>query len=307
MIWVLLIVLAVGAAPFAWEALRKPMDDKAREAAPGQFSRLSQGVTHYQWYGPDNGPVVVCVHGLTTPSFVWRSIASALAKNGYRVLTYDLYGRGFSDRPLGKQDTAFFNRQLTDLLSDQAVQEEITLIGYSMGGAIVTAFAAKAAHPVTRLVLLAPAGMRSVGEGQLQRMVHMPFLSRWLMLGAYPFMLSRGLRAEAGQPTSVPGINALQRAEMKVKGFFPAVHQSVVGMLTDNFRGFHEKLRDRGLPMMAIWGETDDTISLSAKDRLAKWNPNVMHHVILQAGHGVTYSHTRDILALLKPFLESRD
>ena len=58
MIWVALAVLI--AAPFAREAMRRVPD---RATAPGQFARLSQGVTHYQWGGPVRGPVVVAIHG----------------------------------------------------------------------------------------------------------------------------------------------------------------------------------------------------------------------------------------------------
>ena len=112
------------------------MDDAARAAAPGRIARLSQGATHYTWTGPENGPVAVCVHGLTTPLQAWDGIAARLAEAGYRVLAYDLYGRGYSDRPGGTQDSAFFLRQLDDLLADQGIAGDITLLGYSMGGAI---------------------------------------------------------------------------------------------------------------------------------------------------------------------------
>lgn len=40
---------------------------------------------------------------------------------GYRILTYDLYGRGYSDRPSGKQNREFFLQQLDDLLAYEAV------------------------------------------------------------------------------------------------------------------------------------------------------------------------------------------
>ncbi|EEB85586.1 alpha/beta fold hydrolase [Roseobacter sp. GAI101] len=69
------------------------MNDVARGSAPGQFAELSRGVTHYEWVGPARGPVAVCVHGLTTPSFVWRSITKGLVLMGFRTLIYDLYGR----------------------------------------------------------------------------------------------------------------------------------------------------------------------------------------------------------------------
>jgi len=281
------------------------MDAKARSTAPGQFAVLSQGTTHFQWVGPEDGPVVVCVHGLTTPSFVWNSVAPALAGHGFRVLTYDLYGRGYSDRPMGRQDPDFFARQLDDLLSDQSVQGELTLVGYSMGGAIGAAFAARGGHPVKRLILLAPAGMQIVGSASLRRMVQIPFLGRWLMLVRYPAMLRRGLRAEANQPSSVSDINALQEAELGYRGFIPAVHNSLLGMLTDSFQKYHTHIYQQRTPVLAIWGAEDDVIPLSAKDTLALWNPDAVQQVIPDAGHGLTYSHTPEVLAHILRFLKS--
>lgn len=281
------------------------MDAKARSTAPGQFAVLSQGTTHFQWVGPEDGPVVVCVHGLTTPSFVWNSVAPALAGHGFRVLTYDLYGRGYSDRPMGRQDPDFFARQLDDLLSDQSVQGDLTLVGYSMGGAIGAAFAARGGHPVKRLILLAPAGMQIVGSASLRRMVQIPFLGRWLMLVRYPAMLRRGLRAEANQPSSVSDINALQEAELGYRGFIPAVHNSLLGMLTDSFQKYHTHIYQQRTPVLAIWGAEDDVIPLSAKDTLALWNPDAVQQVIPDAGHGLTYSHTPEVLAHILRFLKS--
>ena len=64
---------------------------------------------------------------------------------GYRVLTYDLYGRGYSDRPRGKQNEAFFIQQLNDLLHHEDITSTFSIIDYSMGGAIASIFATT--HP----------------------------------------------------------------------------------------------------------------------------------------------------------------
>lgn len=110
---------ALVAAPFIAEAFRPRLTDKRRAAATGQVADLPNGPTWFQWRGPRDGPVAVCVHGLTTPSFVWGPLADHLAGLGFCVLTYDLYGRGLSARPKGEQDSAFFNAQLAALLDHQ--------------------------------------------------------------------------------------------------------------------------------------------------------------------------------------------
>ena len=88
-IWILLAaVIAIMTLPFALEAVRPRITKTRRELAPGQFAALSQGTTHYRWLGADEGPLVVCVHGLTTPSFVWEGIARGLGAGRIAVLRY---------------------------------------------------------------------------------------------------------------------------------------------------------------------------------------------------------------------------
>ena len=189
MIWVLLLALLLAAAwvaPFVVERRRPAMDDDARVNAPGNFAELSQGVTHFQWHGGVRGPVAVCVHGLTTPGFVWNDIAAELATMGYRVLTYDLYGRGYSDRPEGRQDEAFFVRQMEDLLAHQKVADDITLFGYSMGGVITTAFAAKHPDRIRQLVLVAPAGFGGFPTGFFRMMRDWGRVGDWMALALFP-------------------------------------------------------------------------------------------------------------------------
>ena len=157
-----LVLLGLGliaALPFLFERRKPDMNDEIRQRAPDQFAKLSDGYTHFQWHGPAEGPVLVCVHGLTTPSFVWDQLMPGLTEAGFRVLTYDLYGRGLSDRPKGIQTRSFFMRQLRDLLHQQGVLDGFTLMGYSMGGSIATVFASEEPQRVSQLVLLAPAGM----------------------------------------------------------------------------------------------------------------------------------------------------
>jgi pimeloyl-ACP methyl ester carboxylesterase len=301
-IWLILgaCVAAVGAAPFVIEHYRTAMSDGRRGSAPGQFVELSQGVTHYHLSGPTDAPLVVCVHGLTTPSFVWGQLTRGLVALGFRVLVYDLYGRGYSDRPQGMHDKQFFNTQLTDLLSRLQLRGPSDLIGYSMGGAIGAGFAA--AHPamVRRLVLLAPAGMH-LGTAPLVRFVkERGILGTWLMLAAYPRQMRKGIRAEMGAP---PEITEGQHAQLMYQGFVPAVLSSLRGILRVPMQREHLALRRTGLPVLAIWGAQDSVIPASAMGRLAEWNRTVQHEVIEGAGHGLPYTHAPQVLAQITAFL----
>ncbi len=303
MIWVLLILAVVIAVPLVIEHRRRVMDDAARGSASGQFVELSRGVTHYAWHGPVGGPVIVCVHGLTTPSFVWRGMTPALANAGFRVLTYDLYGRGFSDRPTGPQDGAFFVNQLAELLAHEGVGDELTLIGYSMGGAISTRFAAAYPDRMHQLVLLAPAGMITISTGLRGFIKNVPLIGDWLMLAIYPALLRQGYRAERDLPSSVPRVTELQARELEFRRFIPAVLASLRGILSADLSGDHKALAARGLPVLAIWGREDAVIPKASVGKLAEWNRAAQQEMVEGAGHGLTYTHTDEVLRIMRGWM----
>lgn len=309
MIWLLVlgVLAAVVATPFVIEHSRSVMSDGRRGSAPGRFVELGQGVTHYHLAGPAIGPLVVCVHGLTTPSFVWAPLTKGLVALGFRVLVYDLYGRGFSDRPEGLHDKAFFNRQLEDLLSHLDIDEPFHLIGYSMGGAIAAGFAATYPARVRRLVLLASAGM-TIRDTPLLRFIRTRGKAgKWLMLAAFPVQMRRGIRAEQTAQIVPPEIIEGQEAQLIFQGFIPAVMSSLRGILAKPMEGEHMALRRIGLPVLAIWGAEDSVIPASAMGQLAAWNRDVTHEVIEDAGHGLPYTHTEAVLTLIAGFLPAPD
>ncbi len=303
MIWFLVVLVILGAIaiwPFAREAMRQPMDDAARQDAPGDFVELSQGITHFRWIGPVRGPVAVCVHGLTTPSMVWDAVAKGLALMGFRVLVYDLYGRGYSDRAPGLQDQDFFIRQLEDLLASQGITEDVTLLGYSMGGAIVSAFAARHPERVLRVILLAPAGMGH-DLGKLAKFTRdTPILGDWLMLLRYPGAHMKGTEAERVLPSEVEGIVDYQQAELSKRGFVPAVLSSLRGILPRPLEKEHRAISREGIPVLAIWGRDDAVIPIRAMGQLTQWNRVARHEVIEGAGHGLTYTHAAAVLRAIE-------
>ncbi|MBV2359202.1 alpha/beta hydrolase [Thalassococcus sp. CAU 1522] len=293
----------LAALPMGREMLRKPMGRQARKNAPGQFADLTDGRTHFDWIGPKDGPVAVCVHGLTTPSFVWGGLAPHLARMGYRVLVYDLFGRGYSDRPRRVQTPEFFADQLSDLLRHQNVGSDITVLGYSMGAVIATAFAAEDSHRPRRLVLIAPAGMGQDLGTVARFATDWPLLGDWLFHMGWPRSFRSALEAERSLPSSVPGIVDLQIAELQRQGYVRSVLSSLRHSLRQPQQAAHHRIARDEVPVAAIWGRDDTTIPISAMGTLAQWNRSVQHEVIDGAGHGLVYTHTDDVAAALERVL----
>ena len=298
-LWILLLLVlaCVALYPFRAERLRPKMNDEARVNAPGHFAELSQGVTHYRWYGAQTGPIAVCVHGLTTPSFVWDGIAKDLTERGYRVLVYDLYGRGFSDRPAGVQDDAFFIRQLDDLLADQMIADDITLFGYSMGGTIAAAYAAKHPDRLRQLVLIAPAGFGGFPSGFFRRMRDNPPLGDWRAYALFPRRHKASSQALARTHPNLSDAAKQQAQQIDLAGFIPAVLSSLRNILRDPMEREHRKLDKAGVHVISIWAANDQTIPLSGMGNLTKWNRSAVQIQIEGATHVIPMTHPDETTA----------
>ena len=301
-----MVVLIVG-APFAAEALRTPMSRETQERAPGEFSESPHGRTHYRWVGNENDPVAVCIHGLSTPSYIFAGTELALAAIGYRVLTYDLFGRGFSDRVTGKQNMDFFLRQLRNLLDDQGVTGPVTVVGYSMGGAIATAFAAEEGTRVKSLILLAPAGLLPTYNRFLDRIWTAPLLGDWLTLVAGGWALCRELASQIEDPTIIPDLLDRQAAETWTRGYLPAILSSRRNILTETLDDDHAAIRDYGTPVLALWGTDDPVIPINSMARLSELNPRCNHFQIKRAGHAFPQTHPAKVTEAFRGFLATEN
>ncbi|KAL4918917.1 Alpha/Beta hydrolase protein [Aspergillus aurantiobrunneus] len=158
----------------------------------------------YEW-GPEDGPKVLLVHGITTPCIALGGLAHALVDRGCRVMLFDLFGRGYSDCPSDlPQDERLFATQIFLALSSSPIpwtgagSGKFCLVGYSLGGGIAASFASFFPQLLTALVLLAPAG--------LIRDSHITFRTRFLYSGGLPDRLLKylsGNRLRSG-PLSTP-------------------------------------------------------------------------------------------------------
>lgn len=297
-----LALAGIAALPWWLDRRRARIGPKERQKAKGDFAILSQGVTCYRWLGPARGPVAVLINGIATPSICMVDLAKGLGRLGYRVLVYDLYGRGLSDAPRGRQDGAFFLRQLSDLLDHQNVAEDVTLVGYDMGGAIATLFTAQHPHRVTRLMLFASAGIIGSEDRFTRFCRRCPVIGDWV----HGIFARRRLLAAIpadGSNLTLNILQAAQRAQLDRSGYLRAILSSRRGILSERLEQEHRKIAGLALPVVAIWAEKDEVIALSALGRLAQWNRNARQEVVPSAGHAMPYSHPIGAIKALRTAL----
>jgi pimeloyl-ACP methyl ester carboxylesterase len=278
----------------------KPLDDAARANAPGQFAELDAGRIHYSLTGPENAPLIVMVHGYLTPGFIFDQNAAALRAAGFRVLQFDHFGRGWSDRPSARYDADFYDAQLVALLDALGVDQPAGFVGLSMGGPIVAEFAARHPERVTRVFLFVPAGFDVVGaDGTQAALIRTPLIGDWVWRMV-------AMKSIAGDPqydeTGLAPDSRLQgdvREQMAYRGYGRA--------LLSTFRHFPMRGRDAtfraldatGIPVAAVFGTADPTVLIASAGQLAAVVTDAEIHILDGADHGLNYKRHAEVNPLL--------
>ena len=261
---------------------RASLDDAARQKAPGRFFRLSDGSTHYDVSGPEGGQRVVLVHGFSVPYYIWDSTSAALSAAGFRVARYDIYGRGFSDRPDVPYTLDLFDRQLQQLLDSLGWREPVDVVGLSMGGVVSATFAGRHAERVRSLALIDPVAEPA---GRLPAMFRFPLLGPmlWQVL-AVPTMPD-GQLTDFVEPARWPDWTARYRDQMQYRGFGRALRSTRVALNTVSMDSIYGRVGTSGVPVLLIWGKEDKTVPIEQAEIVRRAIPTAQYHPIDSAAH----------------------
>jgi len=139
-LWLLFIFLFIPV--FLYFALdRENIDiNEFRLNSGYQEVKLTEGVTSYKDLGDKNNEVIVLVHGATFGSLAYEEYVNVFLENNYRVITYDQYGRGYSDRVDTHISIELMEKQLKELIEHCEV-ENVILYGVSFGAAVAAKYA----------------------------------------------------------------------------------------------------------------------------------------------------------------------
>jgi pimeloyl-ACP methyl ester carboxylesterase len=294
------VLIAIVAPYLALNRETRSLDAATREALGGTYITLSDGVTHYELSGPSEGPLVVLVHGGTIPFYAWDAQMPALREAGFRVLRYDHFGRGYSDRPRVDYDRALYQKQLGDLLAALDIEGPVNLVGVSFGGAIAATFAE--AHPerMAKLVLIAPVVDYAEGKA-LFGLAKVPILSEW-----YARVFSvRATVARANGFFQESGADPSYAKRFDEQTRFKGYEQALLSMSRTNalasYRDTYAALGDQST--LLVWGSKDSEIPRDHMEFVRKTLGSVSLIEIEGAGHGVTIQRQEEVNRQLLNFL----
>ena len=236
------------------------LDEGARGLAPGLFVELPDGWTHYDVAGPESGQVVILVHGFSVPYYIWDSTFEALAAAGFRVICFDLFGRGYSDRPATKYNGALFERQVAGLIDALELNSPVDLIGLSMGGPVVMRFAANKPALVRKVVLVDPVAEASPAP-KYPQWIGSPLIALTLM----PVM-AEGQLSDFLHPENYPTWVDQYRVQMQYEGFRRAIISTIYEFGPEDHLAWFSPVQESGIPVKLIWGVQDQTLPIAGAE-----------------------------------------
>ena len=260
------------------------------------------GPTHYfDFGGPADGPVIVCVHGLGGAAWNWAAVAPLLTER-FRVLALDLAGHGRTPAA-GRKTTVSANRRLLDRFVREVVGGPVVLMGNSMGGAISLLQAAAAPDVVDGLVLVDPALPRPALAPIDPRVAATFAIMSLPGLGEAALNRRRRRRTPEQQvretlalccvdPSRIdPDVLALGIALTEERlgqpagpGDFLDAARSLVRMLA-RARKFRAAMARVNAPVLLVHGDADRLVSLRVAQAVADANPHWRFEIARGIGH----------------------
>ena len=145
----LILVAALGGAAYQWIATRH---DLAANPAPGRLVDVGGHRLHI-WCTGSGEPTVILENGLGGSSFAWSLVQPEVSRFA-RVCSYDRAGMGYSDSGPSPRTASRIAQELTQLLDNGDIRGPLVLVGASIGGLFVRAFASEHGDRVVGLVLV---------------------------------------------------------------------------------------------------------------------------------------------------------
>lgn len=252
------------------------------------------------------GRPVVLIHGWPLSAAAWVPQVSVLQAAGYRVVAYDRRGFGRSDKPASGYN---FDTLADDLerVMDQCGLQDVTLVGFSMGGGevarYISRFGESRLHSVVFASAVPPCLMKSADnpDGPLtpekaQEKKQALELDRNAYFDAFTknFFSAKGVLL----------VTEAKRAEAIVLCNQSAQHAALASMDAFSTTDFRDDLKQLTVPTLVIHGEADAIVPIEGAGlRTHRAVPHSKFVSVSGAPHGLNLTHAQVFNDALLAFL----
>lgn len=270
---------------------------------PDQYHSVAEtpsGRTHYADEGLRHGKAVLLVHGVSGPLAVWDKSVPTLTEAGFRVIRFDLFGRGFSDRaPKYSHGFELYRRQLVELIEGLELKDSLSLVGSSFGAVLAADYAQTNPQRVRSLTLIGPAGF-PIEVPTAAKLRDVPVLGDvlfWLMGKSIILKQNRKYFVDERVPED---FWKFFTAQVEVPGTAQAMRRTLAEPVVQNALAIYRNVGTQSYPVGVIWGRKDVTFPYVHHTTLLGLVPRAHLETIEDAGHIPQYERPTPVNEALK-------
>ena len=308
----LILIFLLLALPYLYRILELETISKSDIPKEGAWAPLSSGNIFYQIHAPVSNfkeETIVLIHGFSTPSFVWNGMLDKLISEGYKVITFDHYGRGFSERPKISYNKDLYVTELLDLLDFLEISEPVHLVGYSMGGPIAGFFTDEYFKRVASICLIAPAGFNKPNPfSTTTEFIYLPFVGEWFF-NVFRERFENMLMPETDGSDDINAINQqdykrLFKEQFKYRGLIESLLSTIRNFNMYSTLEMYSRVGESNIPTLVIWGTLDGVVPYSTSNRIKEIIPQAKLVTIEEGTHDITYRQPSQVGEAISIFLD---
>ena len=266
---------------YLFSSFEKGNLDEYRQGSEYEFAKLSQGLTAYKDIGNKDDPAIIVIHGATLPSEGFIGFCSGLSAKGYRVICYDQYGRGYSDRPITNYNMQLYTEQLRELLDFLDIKDAI-LYGSSMGAPIAINFSNNYSERILAIGLQVPLVH---SNSKVLGLIKVPVVGNlFLRTFGIPFAKNRAEQWALENEGQEEFINRYI-AQLSLPGTEYSLLSSIRNIANKDFLPDYKVFSELNIPIHIAYASDDDEIDPKTVNDVLKLIPDA-DTFVFTGGHG---------------------
>ncbi|MEA1931836.1 MAG: alpha/beta hydrolase [Euryarchaeota archaeon] len=262
--------------------------------------------------GPEDGPLVVLLHGFPECWYGWHRQLSPLAKAGYRVVVPDQRGYNLSDKPAGVASYRL-DELAADIvgLIDACGREQAVVAGHDWGAAVAWWLGLEYPDRLSRLCVVnvphPTVFEETLREGWSQRLKSAYFL--WFQLPILPELTTQlgdwWIARRALESTSRPGTFSrtdLERYQLAWSR--PGAATGMINWYRAAIRHRRQPVDPRvSVPTLVLWGARDQFLQPSMARDSRNYCEEGELRLVEEASHWILHEESAVVVEALLEFL----
>jgi len=258
---------------------------------------------HRSVVGPEGGPPVLVLHGITGSRRYWLPRVLPLARR-HRLIIPDLPGFGLSPKPFTDYTPEFFVETMLGLLEHEGLRDrKVQIVGHSLGGIIGLEIAARHPDLVERLTLLNLPRLNDADEAHDVWFDGSASYRNLLMANSLSHNLAQvrrtGLRLTARYMKRLPWAVVADCRRFTFRSLTSTLEHCLLHYRIDQLLPSVPRI-----PILLIHGDEDQVAPVERTAEFPAVHPFPTLRVIEGAGHHPFHTHTAVCLELIRAHLD---